>query len=258
MAITQASFGEDQIQTITVVTAADFSAKQFYAITAAGALPTVQGQRILGLTQDLDVANGAPISVQRLGISKAKLAGPVSVGDLLTTDTAGKLVKAGAAGAVAGENACAIALEAGVTGDVKFVELIDRPAGCPVIIPVGTFALATLTDATDVLTTLALRFKGRVIRLYKIQQVAASTASKLAPLKARLTPAGGSITDVTTATLALTTANCDAVGETLEGAAATAADTFAAGDTLSIQANSVTTFVEGTIQLFVLCEMSYQ
>jgi hypothetical protein len=74
----------------------------------------------------------------------------------------------------------------------------------------------------------------------------ATTAAKLATLNLEI-----GTTDLTGGTVALTSANCTPAGAAVAGAAVTAANTGTSTDTISIEASSVTAFVEGNGWLLV-------
>lgn len=113
---------------------------------------------------------------------------------------------------------------------------------------VGTVPLSGIT-AADILTTYVMPHKFKVLDIRAIVNTAVTTASKAATLTAKITPAGGTATNVTGAALAMTSANMTPVGKVNS---ATATDILAggtnqgnAGDSISITASGVTAFVEG-------------
>lgn len=109
-----------------------------------------------------------------------------------------------------------------------------------------TLPLATLDDG-DIITAFTPGFRGRLIKMYAVTTVVASTASKASTLNLEV-----GTTDVTGGTLALTTSTCDVLGEVTAAAAMTAGQGFGATDTISVKAASTTTFGEGQIDLVIM------
>lgn len=119
--------------------------------------------------------------------------------------------------------------------------------GTPVVL---TFhqKLAKLANG-DIVTTITPGFAGRIVKWYAIVTDPATTGSKLATLNIEI-----GTTDLTGGTLALTSANMTPLGAVVAGAAITAGNYFGAADTLSIEAASVTAFVEGEIDIHIVVE----
>lgn len=96
--------------------AADLSAKQFYAvkITAARAvnLASTGGEGIYGILQNKP-PSGEAADVGLIGVTKAIAGGTIAAGDLLMTDTAGKLITATSTNHAVGQ-----ALEAAVANQI--------------------------------------------------------------------------------------------------------------------------------------------
>lgn len=107
-------------------------------------------------------------------------------------------------------------------------------------------ALAGITAAGDVVTNYPAGFKGRILSLNFAVQTVVTTAAKAASLNAEI-----GTTNVTGGVVALTSANCTPAGALVAGSAVTALNAFAKTDTLSIEAASVTAFVEGSGVLLV-------
>ena len=99
--------------------------------------------------------------------------------------------------------------------------------------------LATLANG-DIVITLTPGFAGEIVDIDFVTTVVASTADKLATLNLEI-----GTTDLTGGTVALTTAACDTLGKVVAAAAITALNAFGAADTISVEASSVTTFIEG-------------
>lgn len=106
--------------------------------------------------------------------------------------------------------------------------------------------LANITGAGDVVTTWTPGFAGRIEALNFVVTTAVTTAAKLATLNAEI-----GTTNVTGGLVALTSANCTPLGAVVAGTAVTAANSFGAADTVSIEAASVTAFSEGAGVLLI-------
>jgi len=105
--------------------------------------------------------------------------------------------------------------------------------------------LSSLADG-DIVTGFTPGFHGRVKSLRFVTNVVASTASKLSTLNLEI-----GTTNLTGGTIALTTASCDTLGKITESAAITAAAAFTDADTISVEASSTTTFIEGDGALII-------
>jgi hypothetical protein len=105
--------------------------------------------------------------------------------------------------------------------------------------------LPTLADG-DVLTTFTPGFAGEVVAVDFHVHAAVTTAAKASTLNLEI-----GTTNLTGGAVALTSANCTPAGAEVNGTAVTAANTFTATDTISIEAASTTTFIEGSGWLIV-------
>ena len=106
--------------------------------------------------------------------------------------------------------------------------------------------LATLADG-DMVTTWTPGFRGRIIKWWFEVMIAVTTGSKASTLNLEV-----GTTNLTGGTIALTSANCTPHGTIVaQGSAFTAGMAFGAADTISIEAASTTTFVEGTGNLII-------
>lgn len=99
--------------------------------------------------------------------------------------------------------------------------------------------LATLANG-DTLTNYTPGYKFKLLSFDFRVHKAATTAAKAATLNLEI-----GTTNVTGGAIALTSANCTPAGAAVAGSAITAANTGTSSDTLSIEASSVTAFVEG-------------
>ena len=106
-----------------------------------------------------------------------------------------------------------------------------------IIIPVPL--LATLADG-DILTTYTPGYKFKLLSISFAVHTAVTTASKASSLNIEI-----GTTNTTGGVVALTSANCTPIGVLVAGSAITAANTGGASDTISIEAASTTTFIEG-------------
>ena len=100
--------------------------------------------------------------------------------------------------------------------------------------------LAQITGAGDVLTTWTPGFAGRIVKAAFAVTTVVTTAAKAATLNLEI-----GTTNLTGGTIALTSANCTPLGAVVAAAAITAGNRFAASDTVSVEASSVTAFAEG-------------
>lgn len=238
---------EQLVHSLSLPVAADYSAKQFYAMALNGSrqavLASAQGQKCIGILQDDPDAANRVGRVAVLGISKCIYGGTVDENDPLTTDSSGKLIKATAEN----EHVVGLCLRAGVSSDIGEVFLghhaASLPTGRVIAIPI---TLANITGAGDVLTTWTPGFAGKITKVAFAVTTAVTTAAKAATLNLEI-----GTTNVTGGEVALTSANCTPLGAVVAGAAVTAANTFTASDTISIEAASVTAFSEGAGVLLI-------
>lgn len=105
--------------------------------------------------------------------------------------------------------------------------------------------LPAVSDA-DVVTTFTPGIPGKILALDCLVKVPVTTAAKLTTLNAEI-----NAVNLTGGTVALTSANCTPLGAIVAGAAVTAANEFDEDDTISIEASSTTTFIEGEVVLIV-------
>lgn len=224
--------------------AADYSAKQYYAMKLNGSgawvLPSTAGERWDGLLQNKPDGTTKIGSVMTHGISKAICGTAWSEGDSLTVDANGKLAPTTNVGQWVG----AKALDDATASDIQEVQLgMGYPQ--PGMYLAHAIDLANIADG-DMVTTFTPGFDGRIVGAHFITDVVASTASKLSTLNFEI-----GTTNVTGGTIALTTAACDTIGKVVDAAAITAANAFGPTDTISVEASSTTTFGEGAGTLVV-------
>lgn len=226
----------------TIVTAADLSTKRYYAVAVGSSgwnVPSAAGQKVSGILQDAP-ASGYVASVQTSGVSPAKYGGTIAVGDRLSVTSAGKLKVA-----VGGDYVLARALVAGVDGDEGTV-LITNEGHASVFVLSFHFNLADIANG-DLVTNLTLGIAGKLLGYWAVVTKAATTAAKAATLNLEV-----DTTNVTGGSLALTSANMTPLGAVVAASAITAGDTFTASQSISVEAASVTAFIEGEIDLVIL------
>lgn len=126
---------------VSLVAAADLSAKQFYAakIDSNGkAAVAGAGEACVGIIQNNPLA-GSPASVMMSGTSKAKAGGSITAGDYVAADANGKFVSAtkgkvntsdagAAADPVIGSNVIGIAVTGASDGDLFTVAIMHMGA----------------------------------------------------------------------------------------------------------------------------------
>lgn len=100
--------------------------------------------------------------------------------------------------------------------------------------------LASITGAGDVLTNYTPGWKFKLLSASFAVSKPVTTAAKAVTLNLEI-----GITDVTGGSIALTSANCTPLGAVVAGTAITGANTGNAVDTISVEAASVTPFIEG-------------
>lgn len=234
---------EKPIAHYTLAAAADYSAKQYYAMklnsTPAIALCSTAGERVDGFLQN-EPESGQHATIMDHGISKAFMGGTTSVGNRLATDGDGKLVVA-----TSGDYYVARALQDSVASDIKAVR-IERGVVEAVYFDFYV-TLAGITDA-DVLTDWTPGFPGVIEKIEFIVDVPVTTVSKTTAIHAEI-----GATTTTGGILTITSAAATPLGAVIAGTAITAANVFTALSTISLVAASTTQHAEGagTIRLTV-------
>ena len=110
----------------TFLAAGDLSAKQFHAVKMSAdytVTTSAANQVSVGIQQDLPAAAGRGCRVRMLGTSKAVAGAAFAAGAKLTPNASGQLITA-----TAGQNACAIALQAAAALN-DIVEVFVMPGG---------------------------------------------------------------------------------------------------------------------------------
>ena len=244
---------EAAVQNITLITAADMSAKQYRAVKIDGtgkAALAGAGENAVGIIQD-PVPAGHAAAVMCLGISYAVYGDVVAAGANLTPDANGALVTA------AGDDCVlAIALEAGVANEIRPVLLVTRTATGTTGIASGysqlciPVKLANIADG-DILTGYVPGFAGSIesIQFFVTDPVTAPDKAT----KINLEIAG---TDLTGGVLSLTSANCTPLGNRVAATAITGANVFTAAQAIDIEAADTTAFTEGEGVLIITLKKS--
>lgn len=224
----------------TLPATADYRTKQYFAGKVSSvkiALCSVAGERADGIIYNEENTAGH-CQLLTHGIGKAKLGGTVAEGASVMTNASGKFVTA-----TGGAWALGSLLQAGVADDVK--ALLIRPHFIPQVV-YSFFIDMTLIADGDLVTTFTPGFAGTIEAFYWVQEAPVTTAAKASTLNLEI-----GTTNVTGGTIALTSAACTPLGVKIDSAAITAANTFGATDTISIEAASTTTFIEGSGTMFI-------
>jgi hypothetical protein len=229
----------------TLVAGADLSAKQYYAckINSSGyAVLSGAGENSVGIIQN-EPTSGQATNVAVVGESFAIYGAAVTAGANLTPDASGRLVTAGGSDCV-----LAVAAESGTTNEIRTVYLVTRTATgmntkAILSIPLTLSALAN----GDYMTNYTPGFAGSITKISFAVTTAVTTAAKAATINMEI-----NATNLTGGVLSLTSANCTPLGAVVDATAITAANTFTATDTISIEISGVTTFIEGAGNLLIV------
>lgn len=148
-----------------------------------------------------------------------------------------------AGGAPIGFEACEAA-----TADGDIIECAPSSEGATGVPVIFQFPILLASIANgDLLTGFTPGFAGKIVGFSAAVTAPATTAAKLSTLNLEI-----GTTDLTGGSLALTSANMTPLGAVVAATAITAANTFSASDTISIEAASTTAFVEGSIVLTIV------
>lgn len=228
---------EDAYST-NVLAGDDLSDKQYHAVKlnpSAQIILSGAGENALGILQDKPTS-GRVGKVMCEGKSPAIYGASVTAGNSLTPDAAGKLVPATGSNAVV-----AIAAESGSANEIHSVYIVSRATSGAIQKSILTIPIKLAKVANgDVLTNFTPGFPGSIVRAAFVVTDPVVTASKLATLNLEI-----NAVNLTGGVISLTSANCTPLGAVIAGTAITANNTFGATDTISVEASSVTAFVEG-------------
>lgn len=248
------------------------------------------GEASIGILKDNNLGTAAqPMASQVAVIGVHNAIYGAAVGSYLTAltpDASGHLITA-----TVGDVVVAYALETGTTNDIKPVMVLPRmqagtfPSGAQgevmykgasawAALGVGTdhqllmtqgaaanpkwsnvfghytlsipVDLASVTGTQDILTDYTLGFIGEIVAIDVVANIPASTGGKSFNLVVDVgsTPTTGGL-------VALTTSALNAMGKVVAGSAITAANTFIANSTISLRAETVTAFAEGSATILV-------
>jgi len=236
---------EKPVERISVIAGADLSAKRYYAVklNSSGEIVLAgAGDNSIGVLQNKP-ASGYVGTVMTLGESYAIYGAAVTAGQNLAADANGKLVPAAGDAAVIG-----VARESGDTNEIHTVLLVTRvTAGARtssvLCIPVKLSKVAN----GDVVTEYTPGFPGAIKKVSFLVTDPVTTADKAATLNLEINS-----TNLTGGVLALTSANCTPLGKVIDATAITGNNVFDADDTISVEASSVTAFVEGEGLLLIV------
>lgn len=243
----------DKVWNNSVAANADLSTKQYlgvYLTSGKAAVCATAGMRIHGVLQNEPEANEiADVAVT--GFAKVQFGGTVAADTLISVAADGQFIAASG-----GDDyyTCGISIDAGTDGSVGWAYLFGpgnqfkQSAQHTYTLPV--FAMADIADG-DVVTAVTPGYAGTIEKVYWIQGTPVTTASKASTLNLEI-----GTTDVTGGTIELTSAACTPLGTIIDGAAITAENTFTSTDTISLEASSTTTFVEGAGTVVIVCSQS--
>jgi hypothetical protein len=229
---------EQPLECISLIVAATFAAKQYYAVkvdSAGKAAVCGAGENGIGIMQDNPAADEVG-NVMTLGVSKAVYGDTVTAGNNLSSDASGKLIPTTSTNAV-----IAVALESGSADEIHSVLLVTRTSsgansGFVLAIPIK---LSKVADG-DILTAFTPGIAGSIKKVAFAVTDPVTTADKAATLNLEI-----GTTNVTGGVVALTSANCTPLGAVIAGSAVTANNAFTGTDTISVEASSTTAFAEG-------------
>lgn len=180
------------------------------------------------------VWNGDRVEMTIVGAAITDVGRPVWIVDDQTVG----FVKGNVLAGIIGEYVSATSVYVDVVPAVQ-----ARPIQAILSIPI---ILAKLADG-DIVTTYTPGFAGSIVKISFVVTDPVTTAAKLSTLNLEI-----GTTDLTGGALALTSANCTPLGAVIDAAAITAANRFGAGDTISVEASSTTTFIEGEGVLLIV------
>lgn len=238
---------EKPLETLSLIAAADFSTKQYYGakVDSNGkAALAGAGENAIGILQDTPTA-GSIGNVMTLGVSKAVYGATVTAGQNLSADANGKLIPTAGSAAV-----IAVALENGSTNEVHSVLLVTRTAtgtnsGMILSIPIK---LAKVSNG-DIVTTYIPGISGTIKKVSFVVTDPVTTAAKAATLNLEI-----GTTNLTGGVLSLTSANCTPLGAVIDGTAITSDNVFTSANSISVEASSVTAFIEGEGVLLIVIQ----
>ena len=219
---------------------ADYSAKQHYLMKADTVAKTAilagAGEACIGVLLNEPVL-GAPAKIMHSGVCIVQCGATVAAGDALMSDAAGKAIPH------TGTNkSMGVALEAGASG-ATFLALITCANVLGASVNYGHwsffFDMADIADG-DLVSIFVPAFAGTITKIWWIQGDPVTTASKGSTINVEI-----GTTNLTGGVLTLTSAACTPLGKMIAATAVTANNVFNNTDTISVEASSTTTFIEG-------------
>lgn len=223
--------------------AADYSSNQYHLgyVDSSGTitLGATLGARVSGIISN-EPQSGESVDLITGGVGKVRCGGTVTAGDKLVCAASGEAVTQ----TRADQYVIGRALEAGADNSVISMLITHEGNGNASVVPIP-IQLSTLTNG-DVLTNWTPGFAGTVLSVAFAVTTVVTTGSKAATLNLEI-----GTTNLTGGAIALTSTNCTPLGAVVAGTAITAANTFTATDTISVEASSVTAFSEGAGVLLI-------
>jgi hypothetical protein len=235
------------VQNTSLVAAADYSAKQYYAVkvNASGLAELCgAGENALGILQDKP-ESGDVGCVMVLGESKAIYGATVAAGANLMTDASGRLITATGTNPV-----IAVAKVGGAVNEIHTVYLVTRTSSGAntkmiVSIPVPLAGLVT----GDIVTTYTPGFAGTIVKISAVVTVATTDVDADATINMEI-----GTTNLTGGVVTLADSTVTPRGAVIDGTAITAANVFTAVDTISVEAVVTNAFTDGEITLLIVIQ----
>ncbi len=210
------------------------------------------GERSNGIlvTNSRSVAGGnalyGPVSVESKGVCGGRLGGTVARRDYLTTNASGQLVVVSAPG----QHVRAIALEAGVSGDLADVELVDFILPC---VPFNFFVnFLDLDNKTVVAFTPG--FTGKVSKTaLSIMHAGTDSTGKTAVLSPKIATVAitGGIISMDSTGSGANNAAVASDGTSIAGTTVTALNAFGPTDALTVVCDNTAPFTDGSGNLTI-------
>lgn len=222
--------------------AASYASNQYHLVNITAAATTVTlgsvlGQEVIGVLYNAP-ASGGTANVMTRGVVKVRYGGTVAIGDKLVCAASGEAVVQ----TLRDQYVIGVALEAGANDTVGHMVITHEGAKTPSI---WTIPVVLSTLAADVVTTYTPGFAGRIVKLSAIVTTAVTTGSKAATLNLEI-----NTTNLTGGSLVLS--GTYALGAVVDATAITAANTFTASDSISLEAASITAFAEGAVAIEIV------
>lgn len=222
------------------------------------------GEKAIGIISNFESDDGDPVGFAYSGEYPVIYGDAIVAGDDLASDADGKAVPA-----VEGDNVIGTAKESGSADEIHTMILGPRGVGtfpngslgnilchdgsswkagtlagakCVIAFPIALNKIAN----GDLVTAFKPGFPGVISKICAVPSDPATTAAKAATINAEI-----GTTDLAGGVLSLTSANMTPLGATVEATEITGNNSFGASDSISIEASSVTAFVEGSITIYV-------